>query len=70
MKTSTKVLAGIGVAVVAAYITGYVIATVRSNKGKRMLSVISDEGYETARDILYPKNRGRDKLRYGPILPE
>lgn len=70
MKTSTKVLAGIGVAVVAAYIAGYVIATVRSNKGKRMLSVISDEGYETARDILYPKNGGRDKLRYGPILPE
>ena len=42
----------------------------RSKTNKR-LSKISDEGYETAHDILYPQNDWRNRqLRYGPVLPE
>lgn len=42
----------------------------RKNKMKLMLADVSDEGYETAGDILYPHSNSRSrKLRYGPVLP-
>lgn len=38
---------------------------------QRKLRKASDEGYETAHDILYPsKTIAAKKLRFGPILPE
>ncbi|MEO7264738.1 MAG: hypothetical protein ABIW38_07485 [Ferruginibacter sp.] len=42
----------------------------RIEEGREMVKHASDEGYETAHDILYPgkKNRSRH-LRYGPVLP-
>ena len=66
MKTSTKIL--LGLTAVAA--TGTLIFITRSVNTCRELTHISDEGYETAHDILYPKkyNRGR-KLHYGPVIP-
>jgi hypothetical protein len=66
MKTSTKIL--LGITAVAA--TGTLIFITRSLNTRRQLNHISDEGYETAHDILYPRNynRGR-KLHYGPVLP-
>ena len=44
---------------------------VRRINTKEMLNKVSDEGYETAHDILFPKysRRGRH-LRYGPVLPD
>lgn len=66
MKTSTKII--LGLSAVAA--TGTLIALTRSVNSHKRLINISNEGYETAHDILYPKNynKGR-KLHYGPVLP-
>jgi len=42
----------------------------RREKCTDMLSEVSDQGYETAHDILFPRNRrGGSKLHYGPVLP-
>jgi len=59
----TLVLAAIGTAALVIYVT-------RCVKTKRMLVKVSDEGYETAPDILFPgKDNTRKDLRYGPVLP-
>jgi hypothetical protein len=43
----------------------------RGVKTKRMLNKVSNEGYETAHDILYPQNGKRGKkLRIGPVIPK
>ncbi len=67
MKNSTKItlaLAAISTAVIVSY-------AMQRLKTRRMVAKISDEGYETAQDILYP---GRivtgKKLHYGPVLPD
>lgn len=41
----------------------------RRQKEGRMLDTISEEGYETASDILYPNEDGSGKLHYGPVIP-
>jgi hypothetical protein len=66
MKLSSKIM--LGMATVAA--TGVLILITRSYNTSRRLTHISEEGYETAHDILYPTryNRAR-KLHYGPVLP-
>ena len=67
MKTSTKITLGMA----ALALTGTLIYVTRSYNTRKRLLHISNEGYETAHDILYPTqyNRGR-KLQYGPVLPE
>jgi hypothetical protein len=36
----------------------------------RMLNRIAEEGYETASDILFPKEEAKEEsLHYGPVLP-
>lgn len=66
MKTSTKVL--LGLTAVAA--SGTLIYITRSCNTRRRLTHISNEGYETAHDILYPTKYNRaKKLHYGPVLP-
>ena len=66
MKNSSKITLGLA-ALGAVAIFLYMARTVNS---KRMLIKISDEGYETAHDILFP-NKGNpgNGLRYGPVLP-
>lgn len=44
------------------------VASMLSRKNR--LTKISDEGYETAHDILYPSRVDRYKLHFGPVLPE
>ena len=57
------------IAVVAGFTIGLLI--VRRINTREMLNKVSEEGYETAHDILYPKYSKRGKnLRYGPVLPE
>ncbi len=42
----------------------------RNEEGQEMIRQVSDEGYETAHDILYPGKKHRSRhLRYGPVLP-
>lgn len=46
------------------------IAITRGLNRKDRLSRVSDEGYETAHDILFPSKKDGRNVRYGPILPE
>jgi hypothetical protein len=68
MKKTDKILLGAaGIAVV----TGFIIYAVRRYHSNQRNARIADEGYETARDILYPGKRNkRKKVHYGPVLPE
>ncbi len=44
--------------------------TKREFKSRKMLKEISDEGYETATDVLFPENAELGKkLHYGPVIP-
>lgn len=66
MKNRSKItlaLTAVGTAALVIYVA-------RCVKTKRMLVKVSDEGYETAPDILFPGkgNAGKD-LRYGPVIP-
>jgi hypothetical protein len=66
MKISTKTM--LGIAAITALGIAFMIGTKKSKKIN--LDQIADEGYETAHDILYPKQFSREKkLQYGPVLP-
>lgn len=65
-----KKTSGITLSLAALGAAAIVIYVVRQISSKRMLTRVSDEGYETAHDILYPnKSHGGKGLRYGPVLP-
>lgn len=61
----------IGVVAIAA--AGYIISKAGRHKREKrelMLSAASNEGYETAHDVLFPQKIKRARhLRYGPVLP-
>lgn len=66
MKKVTTIVLGL----TAFALVGMVIYRKRSRNTGFMLSKVSDEGYETAHDVLFPKKSSRGKnLRYGPVLP-
>jgi hypothetical protein len=67
MRRSTKIAFGISAVAMA----GIIVYAASGAKTRKMLKQVSDEGYETAHDVLYPRNgrRGR-KLRIGPVLPK
>jgi len=67
MRGTIKILLGVtALAVVAAVVY-------KGRKKKQcgnILTDISDHGYETAHDVLYPNVRGgHSDLHYGPVLP-
>ncbi len=67
MKTSAKIVIGIS----AAAIVGLMLYSYRRKKTCNMLNEVSNEGYETAADVLFPNNGKRgSRLHYGPVLPE
>lgn len=67
MKITTKTM--LGIAAITALSIAFILGTKKSKKVN--LDQIAEEGYETAHDILYPKQFSREKkLRYGPVLPE
>lgn len=66
MKSALMILAGVTALVSAAFL----IQLTRKCSNETRLSEISDEGYETAHDILYPNTDNRGKLHYGPVLPQ
>ena len=66
MKNNSKILVALAMVGVAAI----VVTIARRMDTKRILTKISDEGYETAHDVLYPgKDNTGGHLHYGPILP-
>jgi len=66
MKSSAKII--ISVAIVAVTASIIYRRMLRSRCGD-ILTEVSDEGYETAHDILFPGKRRGGKLHYGPVLP-
>jgi len=65
MKATKKIITGIGL--ISA--VGLIIYMVRRNKKNRMQKQVSDHGYETAHDILFPpKSKRRQKNKYGPAM--
>ena len=67
MKKTSKILLAVG----AAAAIGLTMYAIRRHRTNRRHARISNEGYETAHDVLYPerKNFGK-KLHFGPVLPE
>lgn len=50
--------------------TAFIIFRKRKKEANHILKQVSDEGYETAHDILFPQHFiKRKNLHYGPILP-
>lgn len=67
MKTTNKIAYGFA----AAALTGLIIYAVRRQNTRRRVAEVSNEGYEMAADIIYPRKSKRfKKLHYGPVLPE
>lgn len=66
MKNSSKIalaMAAIGAAAITLYI-------IRRITARQMMARVSNEGYETAQDILFPgKKITETKLHYGPVVP-
>lgn len=70
MKTR-RILIGVTAAAIVAGVIIKVAARRRHRTGSKRLSMIAEEGYETAHDILFPRKRKEiNKLKYGPVLPE
>jgi hypothetical protein len=68
MKITTTTLL-LGIASLSALGFAFIFSGQKTKKV--CLDQIAAEGYETAHDILYPKQFSREKkLRYGPVLPE
>jgi hypothetical protein len=65
MKTTKKILVGIGFATVV----GLIVYMVRNRrKINRMSQEVAEHGYETAHDILFPKkSKRRQKDIYGGV---
>jgi len=67
MKLSTKVFYLLG----SVALGGLMVYAARTFKARHITRKVSDEGYETANDILFPNyNRSNDKLHYGPVIPD
>jgi hypothetical protein len=65
MKTTNKVILAVAATAIAATVTGMVIHAVQRKNKNRRLSRVSDEGYETAHDVLFPTRNKRRKSFYG-----
>jgi len=64
MKQTLKIVA------VLAVLTGTGILVVRRINKRRQLRHVSDNGYETAHDVLYPGEKVKHKkLHFGPVVP-
>ena len=66
MKSTSKIILALSFTATAAAIV-FLLSRIKT---KRMLHQISDEGYETAHDILFPGKSIKSKgLQYGPVIP-
>jgi len=65
-----KKASSIGLGLLAVAATGLVLYRLRRKRVEhRYRRNISDEGYETAGDILYPERPAKPDEHYGPVLP-
>ncbi|RYD87268.1 MAG: hypothetical protein EOP54_29035 [Sphingobacteriales bacterium] len=61
-----KIIIGLATVLAGGIVLGLMVRRCRTEK---IAAEVSDEGYETAHDILYPRSSQGSKLRYGPVLP-
>ncbi|MBS1496061.1 MAG: hypothetical protein JSU03_06990 [Bacteroidetes bacterium] len=66
MSKTTKIVLG----VTALAIVGALIHITRKHNREKVLKAASDEGYETAQDVLFPKHTRSKDLKYGPVYAE
>lgn len=67
MNRSTKLALGLLATAAAGLI---VYRAIRRHRETNRLRAISNEGYETAHDVLYPNNPTRKgRVKFGPVLP-
>lgn len=60
----------IKIALAAGLITIAAIYLIRKANNSRKLQRVSDDGYETAGDVLYPgRGVSSRKMKYGPVIP-
>lgn len=60
------------VGIAAAAATGVICELSRRNKIMKKLLMVSNEGYETAHDIIFPHKEDEkqpEDLKYGPYIP-
>ena len=58
------------ISVVVAAAASYIVGITRRYQRDKMLMLASNEGYETAHDVLYPERHKKNRhLRYGPVFP-
>ncbi|MFV0606556.1 MAG: hypothetical protein ACK5NK_12015 [Niabella sp.] len=74
MKTVIRFTGFVTIGVAAATVTGLVCELSRRNKLMKKLLEVSNQGYETAPDIMFPDRKLHEKqpqrLKYGPYIPK
>jgi hypothetical protein len=66
MKTYSKITLGAAAIAFAAIL----IASKKKANSEKQMAAIANEGYETASDVLNPKNnKSFKKIHLGPVLP-
>ncbi|MBS1742871.1 MAG: hypothetical protein JST81_07505 [Bacteroidetes bacterium] len=70
MKRNLGILIGLTAVAVAGIIIYRNRKQMNENGELDRLKRVSDEGYETAHDVLFPKRRDKKSgLRFGPVIP-
>jgi hypothetical protein len=58
------------IAIAAGLLAAAAIYLIRKSATSRRLQQVSDDGYETAGDVLFPNREiGNRKVKYGPVVP-
>lgn len=74
MKNLLRIAGFTAIGLAAATATGVIYELGRRNKLMKKLLQVSNEGYETAPDIIFPNDQKHskqsDNLKYGPYIPK
>jgi len=73
MKSVFRLAGFVTIGLAAATVTGVICELSKRNKLMKRLLKVSNEGYETAPDIMFPSKKlsqQPDKLKYGPYIPK
>lgn len=72
MKSVFRLAGFVTIGLTAAAVTGLIYELGKRNRLMKRLLDVSNQGYETAQDIIYPdafKSKQPDNLKYGPYIP-
>jgi HD superfamily phosphohydrolase YqeK len=66
MSKTNKIIVGVAAVAIAALL----IDITRKHKREKVLRIASEEGYETAQDVLFPEHTTSKHLKYGPVFSQ